>query len=126
MALFSVQFSALHYFKFIFSVNTNLNFNKMFSSTFQMFLQIFNKKFYNLTFVPQVFNTCYLFEEMEPMFVIYNISIAIDDDITQFADEVNIYPVYLFSAIFILVGWLVLLLYVPSQQLWSLRDGQFT
>ena len=25
-----------------------------------------------------------------------------------------------------LVGWLVLLLYVPSQQLWSLRDGQFT
>ena len=23
-------------------------------------------------------------------------------------------------------GWLVLLLYVPSQQLWSLRDGQFT
>ena len=26
----------------------------------------------------------------------------------------------------ILLGWLVLLLYVPSQQLWSLRDGQFT
>ena len=26
----------------------------------------------------------------------------------------------------ILVGWLVLLLYVPSQQLWSLRDSQFT
>ena len=24
------------------------------------------------------------------------------------------------------LGWLVLLLYVPSQQLWSLRDGQFT
>ena len=24
------------------------------------------------------------------------------------------------------VGWLVLLLYVPSQQLWSLRGGQFT
>ena len=23
-------------------------------------------------------------------------------------------------------GWLVLLLYVPSQQLWPLRDGQFT
>ena len=22
-------------------------------------------------------------------------------------------------------GWLVLLLYVPSQQLWSLRDGMF-
>ena len=27
---------------------------------------------------------------------------------------------------FLVVGWLVLLLYVPSQQLWSLRDGQFT
>ena len=26
----------------------------------------------------------------------------------------------------VLVGWLVLLLYVPSQQLWSLRDGQLT
>ena len=25
-----------------------------------------------------------------------------------------------------LIGWLVLLLSVPSQQLWSLRDGQFT
>ena len=28
--------------------------------------------------------------------------------------------------LFWLVGWLVLMLYVPSQQLWSLRDGQFT
>ena len=26
----------------------------------------------------------------------------------------------------IFFGWLVLLLYVPSQQLWSLREGQFT
>ena len=25
-----------------------------------------------------------------------------------------------------LIDWLILLLYVPSQQLWSLRDGQFT
>ena len=25
-----------------------------------------------------------------------------------------------------LVGWLVLLLYVPSQKLWSMRDGQLT
>ena len=32
MALFSAQFSALHYF--IFSIYTNLNFNRMFSSTF--------------------------------------------------------------------------------------------
>ena len=30
------------------------------------------------------------------------------------------------AAVRLLVGWLVLLLYVPSQQLWSLRDGQFT
>ena len=41
MALFSVQFSALHYL--IFSVYTNLNFNRMFFSTFQIFLQIVNK-----------------------------------------------------------------------------------
>ena len=38
MALFSIQFSALHYF--IFSVYTNLNFNRMFFSSFQIFLQI--------------------------------------------------------------------------------------
>ena len=48
MALFSVQFSALHYF--IFSVYTNLNFNRMFFSTFQIFLQIFNKEYHNLAF----------------------------------------------------------------------------
>ena len=39
--IISVQFSALHYF--IFSVYTYLNFNRMFSSTFQICLQIFNK-----------------------------------------------------------------------------------
>ena len=59
MALFSIQFSSLHYF--ILSVYTNLNFNRMFSSTFQVFLQNFNKKYYNLTFLHQFFNTCYLF-----------------------------------------------------------------
>ena len=38
----SVQFSALHYF---FSVSyPNLNFNRMFSITFQIFLLIFNQK----------------------------------------------------------------------------------
>ena len=41
MALFSAQFSALHYF--IFGVYTNLNSNRMLSSTFQIFLLIFNK-----------------------------------------------------------------------------------
>ena len=96
MALFSAQFSALHYS--IFSVYTNLNFNR----TFQIFLQIFNKEYHNRTFLQQFFNTCYLFfEEMEPMFVIYNISIATYDDITQFGDDVNIYPVYLSRAIII-------------------------
>ena len=48
MALFSVQFSALHYY--IFSVYTNLNLNRMFFSTFQIFLQIFHKEYYNLAF----------------------------------------------------------------------------
>ena len=43
MVLFSVQFSALDYF--ILSVYTDLNFNRMFSSTFQIFLQIFNKQY---------------------------------------------------------------------------------
>ena len=38
---------------------------------------------------------------MEPMFVIHNISIATDDDIIQFGDDVNIYPVYLSRAIII-------------------------
>ena len=59
MVLFSVQFSAMD--NFIFSVYTNSNFNRMFSSTFHIFLQIFNKKYYNLTFLQQIFNTCYLF-----------------------------------------------------------------
>ena len=59
VVLFSVHFSALD--NFIFSIYTNSNFNRMFSSTFQIFLQIFNKKYYNLTFLQQFFNTCYLF-----------------------------------------------------------------
>ena len=33
--------------------------------------------------------------------MIHNISIATDDDIIQFGDEVNIYPVYLSRAIII-------------------------
>ena len=40
-------------------------------------------------------------ENMEPMFVIHNISIATDDDIKQFGDDVNIHPVYLSRAIII-------------------------
>ena len=88
MALFSVQFSALHYF--IFSVYTNLNFNRMFYSTFQIFLQIFNKEYYNLAFYSIFSTPAIFFEEMEPMLVIHNISIATDDDIIQFGNDVNI------------------------------------
>ena len=57
--IFSVQFSALHYF--IFSVYTNLNLNRMFASIFQIILLIFNKEYYNLTFLRQFFNTYYHF-----------------------------------------------------------------
>ena len=99
MALFSVQFSALHYF--IFSVYTNLNFNRMFSSTFQIFLQIFNKEYCSLAFYSNFSTPAIFFEEMEPIFVIHNISIATDDDIIQFGNDVNIYTVYLSRAIII-------------------------
>ena len=99
IALFSVQFSALHYF--IFSVLTNSNFNRMFSSIFQIFLQIFNKTYYNLTFYSILSTPAIFFEEMEPMFVIHNICIATYDDIIKFGDDVNIYPVYLSMAIII-------------------------
>ena len=99
MALFSVQFSALQYF--IFSVFTNLNFSRMFFSTFQIFLQIFNIEYYNLAFYSICSTPAIFFEEMEPMFVIHNISIATDDDIIQFGNDVNICTVYLSRAIII-------------------------
>ena len=38
---------------------------------------------------------------MEPMFEIHTISIATDDDIIQFGNDVNIYTVYLSRAIII-------------------------
>ena len=41
------------------------------------------------------------FKEMKPVFVIHNISIATDDDIMQFGNDVNIYTVYLSTAIII-------------------------
>ena len=43
----------------------------------------------------------YYFEEMEAMFVIHNISIATDDDIIQFGDDVNMFSIYLSRAIII-------------------------
>ena len=100
MALFSVQFSALHYF---ISVSILiLNFNRMFSSTFQIFLQIFNKKNITILHFTAIFQTpAIFFEEMEPMFVINNISIETDDDIIRFGDDVNIYPVDLSRAIIV-------------------------
>ena len=99
MALFSVLFSALHYF--IFSVYTNLNFNRIFNSTIKYFCKFSIKyitigHFYSNFPTPAIF-----FEEMEPMFVIHIISIATDDDVIQFGDDVYIYPVYLSSAIII-------------------------
>ena len=99
MALFSVQFSAQHYF--IFSVYTNLNFNRMFFSTSKYFCKFSIKNitiwhFYSNFSTPAIF-----FEEMEPMFMIHNISIATDDDIIQFGNDVNIYTVYLSRAIII-------------------------
>ena len=99
MALFSVQFSALDYF--IFTVNTNSSFNRMFFSIFNIFLQIFNRKYYNLTFLQQFSTPAIFFEEMEPMFVIHNISITTNDDIIKFGNDVNIYPVYLSRVIII-------------------------
>ena len=86
--------SALFHFQCLY---TNLNFNRMFNSTYQIFLRIFNKKyFYSIFSTPAIF-----FEEMEPMFVIHNISIATDDDVIQFGDDVNIHPVYLSRTIII-------------------------
>ena len=96
---FSVQFSALHYF--IFSGYTNLNFYRMFSSTFQYLCKFSIKKYNNLTFLQQFFNTCYLFGINGANVCDTHISIATDDDITQFGDDVNIYPVYLSRVIII-------------------------
>ena len=102
MPLFSVQFSALHYY--IFSVYTNLT--ECFSVHFKYFCKFSIKNitiwhFYSNFSTPAIF-----FEEMEPMFVIHNNSIATDDDIIQFGNDVNIYTVYLSRAIIIWVNCL--------------------
>ena len=52
--------------------------------------------FYSNFSTPAIF-----FEELEPKFVIHNISIATDDDIIQFGNDVKIYTVYLSRAIII-------------------------
>ena len=85
-----------------FSVYTNLNLNRMLSSTFQIFLLILiKKKSYNLTFHSNLSTPAIFYEEMEPMFDIHNISIQSDDDIIQIGYDVNIYPVYLSRSIII-------------------------
>ena len=101
MPLFSIQFSALHYSTF--SVYTSLNFNRMYSITFQIFVRIFNRKYCNLTFLQQFSTPAIFLEEIEPLFVIHHISIATDDDIIQFGDDVNIYSEYL-SRVIIICG----------------------
>ena len=73
----------------------------MLYSTFQLFLQIFNKKYSKLAFFSNVSSPAIFFEEMEPMFVIHNISKATDDDIIQLGDDVNIRRVYLSRAIIV-------------------------
>ena len=60
--------------------------------------------FYSNFSTPAIF-----FEEMEQLFVIHNISIATDNDIIQFGNDVNIYTVYLSTAIIIwgnFLNWL--------------------
>ena len=63
-------------------------------------------KYYNLTLYSFISTPAINFEEMEPMFVIHNISIATADDIIHIDDDVNIYPVYLFWTTIILGNFL--------------------
>ena len=80
-----------------------------FSVHFKYFYKISIKNmtiwhFYSNFSTPAIF-----LEEMEPMFVIHNISIATDDNIIQFGNDVNIYTEYLSWAIIILrncLNWL--------------------
>ena len=59
-----------------------------------------------MTFYSNFLTPDICFEEMEPMFVILNISIATDDDIVHIGDDVNIYPVYLSRTIIIWENYL--------------------
>ena len=65
--------------------------------------------------------------------MIHNISIATDDDIIQFGDDVNIYPVYLSRAIILLgncLNWLEktivsdhIFLSISGKLIWELTYG---
>ena len=100
MALFSVQFFACYFL--ILSSFTYFDCKRIFSCIYQIFLPIFSKKDNNLTFYSNFSVPAILSEEIEPICVIHNISIATADDITSFGDDVNIYPVLLSRAIIIL------------------------
>ena len=88
----------------LFSVSIlNLNFNRMFSVHFKYFCKFSIKNITIWHFYSNFSTPAIIFEEKEPMFVIHNISIATDDDIIQFGNDVNIYTVYL-SRVFIIWG----------------------
>ena len=99
MALFSVQFSAL-FFLFLVSILI-WTLTECFTAYFKYFCNFSIKSiriwhFYSKFSTPAIF-----LDEMEPMFVIHNISKATDDNIIQFGDDVNIYPVCLSREIII-------------------------
>ena len=87
-------------------------------------------------FLQQLFNTCYLFwrNGANVCDTRYYISIATDDDIIQFGDDVNIYPLYSSRAIIICGNCLNLLektivsdhiLSISFKQIWELTYGHW-
>ena len=97
MALFSVQFSACALSNV--NVFTILDTNRLFPSIFRAFLLICTNIYYNLTFYSNFSPPTNFSEELEPMFVIHNISIATADDVTYFGDDVKYIPCILPRAI---------------------------
>ena len=79
-----------------YSAYTNLNINRIFSSTFQIFLQIFNKEILQADIFTAIFQHLLSFWKERSL---HNVSRATDDGIIQFGDDVNIYTVYLSRAI---------------------------
>ena len=99
---FNIMFSSTYFYKFsikilqsdIFisvSIDTNLNFNIMFSSTY---FYKFSIKILQSDIFTATFQHLQSFGNKWSQCVIHNISIATDDDIIQFDDDVNVYPVY--------------------------------
>ena len=90
MALFFVQFPVCSLS--IVNVFTILDTNRLLPSIFQAFLRICLNKYYNLTFYSNFSTPTNCSEELEPMFVIHNISMATADDVTYFGDNVKYIP----------------------------------